>query len=100
VSMELETIEVLLRGQRPLLSAFNVRALFVFGSVARGEARPGSDVDILVEFERGAAIGLLGFARLQGALSRVLGCSVDLVTPGAIHPALRERILREAVRAA
>ncbi|MBA3966751.1 MAG: nucleotidyltransferase domain-containing protein, partial [Nitrospirales bacterium] len=58
------------------------------------------DVDILVDFERDADVGLFTFARLQRKLSQILGRPVDLVTPDAPHPVLKDRILEEAVRAA
>jgi len=89
-----------LRGERVALRQFAVKSLAVFGSVARGEMREDSDVDILVEFEPGAHIGLFEFLRLRRHLSGVVGAPVDLVTPAALHPELCEAILREAVDAA
>jgi predicted nucleotidyltransferase len=89
-----------LRESSALLREFSVQAIYVFGSVVRGEDRPDSDVDILVEFEPGARIGLFAFARLQRRLSGILGRRVDLATPDALHKALRDRIMEEAVRAA
>jgi hypothetical protein len=83
---------------REELAALGVRDLYLFGSVARGEARVDSDVDLLVEFER--AVGLLQFFRVQQRLSELLGRPVDLVMKDAIKPQLRARILAEAVRAA
>jgi hypothetical protein len=77
-----------------------VRTLSVFGSVVRGEAEPGSDIDVLVEFEPDAAVGLFEFMRLKRELSELLGMEVDLGTPDALHPALRDDILREAVHVA
>jgi len=75
--------------------ASNIR---VFGSVARGDSVPGSDVDLLVDFDR--PIGLFHFFRVQQRLERILGSRVDLVMREAVKPQLRDRILREAVRAA
>ena len=72
--------------------ARNVR---VFGSVARGDAGPDSDVDILVELEPGR--GLLDHAALMLDLSDLLGCKVDVVTDRGIRPRIRDRVLREAV---
>ncbi len=51
----------------------------------RGDAKTGSDIDILVEFENDAKVGLLGFSRLQRTLSEILRHKVDLVTPEALH---------------
>jgi len=72
-----------------------VDSLAVFGSVARGVASPQSDVDILVEFNR--PVGLFEFIRLKHFLEQVTGCQVDLVTPDALRPVMRERIMREAI---
>ncbi len=89
-----------IRVNRPLLEEFSVSSISIFGSVARNEALPDSDVDILVEFEPGARIGFFTFARLQRRLSDVLGRPVDLVTPDALHKAMKNHILEEAIHAA
>ena len=72
----------------------------MFGSVARGEAKAGSDVDLLVEFEPSAHVGMFEFSRLRRELSQLLNCRVDLATPDALHKGMKEDILREAIRAA
>jgi len=74
-----------------------VKSLALFGSAARDEAEPGSDLDLLVEFAE--PVGLFRFLDLKARLEALLGCAVDLVTPGALKRQLRDRILREAVRA-
>lgn len=94
-----EAIAVL-RSEADLRREFAVRSFRVFGSIVRGEAGPDSDIDILVEFEPEARIGLFEFARLQRRLSEVLGRHVDLVTADALHKSLKQRILSEAVYAA
>ena len=59
-----------------------IRRLALFGSVLRPDFRPESDVDVLVEFEPGAAVGFFGLARLELELSNLLGGrKVDLRTP-------------------
>lgn len=83
---------------KPQLTEMAVRSLFVFGSVARGEAAAASDVDLLVEFER--PVGLFHFVRLRELLSRELGVAVDLVTEDALDREMRDHVLREAIRAA
>ena len=67
----------------------------VFGSVARDEARPGSDVDILVELDPGRT--LLDHAAMMLELEALLGCEVDVVTRRALRPRVRDRVLREAI---
>ncbi|MGB8214621.1 MAG: nucleotidyltransferase family protein [Anaerolineales bacterium] len=71
--------------------AYNVR---VFGSVARGEARPDSDVDFLVTLEAGRS--LLDLARLLRELQALLNCPVDIVTEAGLRPRLRPQVLKEA----
>ncbi|MDI9388350.1 MAG: nucleotidyltransferase family protein [Synergistota bacterium] len=95
--MDRDRIIASLRQNRELLARFHIRSLSLFGSVVRGEARSGSDVDILVEFEQDAPIGLFEFIRLKQELSTLLGMEVDLGMPDALHPALKENILKEAV---
>jgi hypothetical protein len=82
------------------LKKFSVKDIYLFGSFAREEAGDESDLDILVEFEPEAQIGLFAFARLRRQLCELFGREVDLVTPDAIHPDMRDDIFREAVRAA
>ncbi len=85
---------------KPELNQFGVKRLWLFGSAAHDEAAPGSDVDLLVEFDE-RPIGLFEMARLQRRLGELLGVEhVDLVTREGIHPALRDRILDEALDAA
>lgn len=79
----------------PLLRRRGVVRAGVFGSVARGEAGPTSDVDFLVEFESGRT--LLDLAGLRLDLADVFGRDVDVATPNSLHPALKERILRDLV---
>jgi len=94
-----DTVADTLKQHASELHDFGVRSLAVFGSVARREASSASDVDLLIEFDR--PVGLFHFFRVQHFLEDVLGVShVDLVMPGAVRPAYREEILREAVRVA
>jgi uncharacterized protein with HEPN domain/predicted nucleotidyltransferase len=81
------------------LKEFGVKSLALFGSVARDEAKPESDVDLLVEFQSGKSIGLFELVKLQQHLETLLGCAVDLVTPDSLKPRLRDRILNETVPA-
>ena len=72
--------------------ARNVR---LFGSVARGEARPDSDVDFLVELEKGRS--LLDLGGLLMDLQELLHCKVDVVTEKGLRARIRDRVLQEAV---
>ena len=95
--MRLEEVKSTLASHHAELKGMGVKSLAVFGSVARGDAGPESDVDLLAEFER--PFGLFQFVEVKQYLESILGCSVDLVTADSLHPALRDRILGEAVRA-
>jgi len=69
--------------------------LAVFGSVARGDARPDSDIDLLIEAPKGTSS--FEFVRLQQLIEQVLGRQVDLVSYGGLKPGLDDDIRREAV---
>ena len=71
--------------------AVNVR---VFGSVARGEDRPDSDIDFLVNLESGRS--LLDLARLLRELNTLLGYPVDVITEAGLRPRIKPQVLREA----
>ena len=93
--MDRDQIIHIISTHREELKRKGVRKLSLFGSFVRGEGEPGSDIDLLVEFEE--PVGLFDFFRLQHYLEEILGVErVDLVQPGALHPALKERILAEA----
>ena len=73
-----------------------VVSLAVFGSTARNESTQQSDIDLLVDFDRD--VGLFHFFEIQHRLEEIIGVpKVDLIQKGAIHPALRNQILSEAV---
>jgi predicted nucleotidyltransferase len=69
--------------------------VYVFGSVARGDSNPASDVDLLVELEPGRS--LLDRAELQADLEQLLGIHVDTVSPKGIYWAIKDRVLAETV---
>lgn len=80
------------------LERLGISSLLVFGSVARDEARPDSDVDLIAVFDR--PIGYMGLIHVERELEQLLGRAVDLATPGMIRQEFRDRIYAEAVRAA
>ena len=92
-----ETLERIAALQ-PRLRAAGVSSLWLFGSAGRDELDSASDVDVLVELER--PLGAFEFFDLRDLLADVLGRPVDVVTPAALRPWMRERVEREAVRAA
>jgi hypothetical protein len=72
-----------------------IRRLAFFGSVLREDFTPESDVDVLVEFEPGATVGLRFFA-IEQELSQLLGYKVDLNTPGFLSRYFRDKVIAEA----
>jgi predicted nucleotidyltransferase/DNA-binding XRE family transcriptional regulator len=72
-----------------------VRNLRVFGSVARGEDRPDSDVDLVADLPPG--LGLFGLGRLEADLEAILGARVDLIPAADLKPGVRERVARDLV---
>ena len=94
-----ETVLSILHTEWPTLhKRFGVKTLALFGSVARGEAGPESDVDLLVEFDQ--PTGYFGLVRLQLYLQDCLGQNVDIGTPNSLRAEFRQRIEREAIRVA
>ena len=73
-----------------------IARLSLFGSALRGEARPDSDVDLLVEFLPERRIGLIGLAAVERELSAMIGRKVDLRTPRDLSPRFRDEVLRTA----
>ena len=78
-----------------LAAQHGVRTVRVFGSVARGEAGPNSDVDFLVELEPHRSLLDLGGFVMD--VQDLLACEVDVAEPEGLHWYVRERILREAI---
>ena len=76
--------------------ANRIRRLSLFGSVLREDFNPSSDVDVLVEFDADARVGLIRLAALELELGQIFGRKVDLNTPGFLSKYYRERILSEA----
>ena len=87
-----ETILATLKAHLPELREMGVKDLYVFGSVARGEANP-HDVDVLVEFSK--IPGLVGFIKLKEKIEALLGIPVDLVTRRACSPRLFRNIEKD-----
>jgi predicted nucleotidyltransferase len=76
-----------------ILEKYNARRIGIFGSFARGEAGPGSDLDLLVDFKERKS--LLTLVRIERELSEAVGMKVDLLTEQAISPYLIDTIKSE-----
>jgi hypothetical protein len=93
MSISLEQIRGYREDIKQLASYYGAHNLRIFGSVARGESGPDSDLDVLVKFEAGRS--LLDQAGLQLDLADLLGCKVDVVSEGALKS--KHRILQDAI---
>jgi predicted nucleotidyltransferase len=95
VSMQLSDALDILRSHEAEFRTMGVRSLFIFGSTARNQARPTSDVDLLVEFDGPATLDR--YMTLKERLEALLQARVDLVTTRGLKPRLKAVIDREAV---
>jgi predicted nucleotidyltransferase len=75
---------------------YRIRRLALFGSILRDDFGPDSDIDVLVEFDPEARVGLFRLMKIQSELSQLLGRKVDLNTPGFLSDRFRDKVLREA----
>jgi predicted nucleotidyltransferase len=92
-----EILDLLKSLKSDLSARYKVRSIGVFGSFARKEARADSDVDILVDFKEGA--DLFDLIELSEYLEEKIGRHVDLATPRALRPEIRDGIFRDVVYA-
>ncbi len=92
-----EVVATLQRCKGEIAARFHVNRIGIFGSVARGEQTEASDIDILVEFSR--PVGFFTFIELEEYLSRCLDAPVDLVTPDALKPVIRDQVAAEVAYA-
>ncbi len=93
-----DVIHILKQHRKTLIEQYHVESLSLFGSIARGEEREDSDIDLLVDFSE--PVGLFQFIELQQWLESLLGRKVDLGTPRSLKTSLRDTVLHEAIRVA
>jgi hypothetical protein len=92
----MERIRVSRKKLRIFCQQYQVSRLALFGSVARGEAHPESDVDLLVSFQPDAQVGFLTLGRMKRELTEMFHRPVDLVPQDGLKPVIREAVLAEA----
>src|ERR1700730_7822924 len=97
MSMNKEQVINKLRAHEPELKAAGIVRLAVFGSVARGDNSPESDVDLLADFDKTKRYTLLTMARLENRLADLLGTRVDLSSREWLKESVKNHVLREAV---
>jgi len=86
-----------LRAHEAELRSAGVVRIAVFGSVARGDNSPESDIDLLADFDKTRHYTLLTMGRLESRLADLLGTRVDLSSPEWLNESVRSQVLREAV---
>ena len=96
--MDRDTALSRLKRNKASLRALGLAQLSLFGSTARGEASPASDIDLAVTLDQAAGIDLFRFAAISEQLARMLGAKVDLVVEPARNPRLQAQIDRDRLR--
>ncbi|MDO9710834.1 nucleotidyltransferase family protein [Paracraurococcus lichenis] len=86
-----------LKGQEAALRRLGVTGLWLFGSVARDEAGPRSDVDLFLDYEKGR-LGLFGLMEAQDLAAAALGRKADVTTRDALHPVIRPGVEAAAIQ--
>ncbi len=89
-------IDLPVEALRAYCEAQPILRLSVFGSAARNELTPESDIDFLVEYERDAPVGYFSMARHMRELSEIVGRTVDLATPNSLSRYIRQDVLASA----
>lgn len=94
--MEIGDIKSIIKSNSQNISTrFKAEVIGIFGSYARGEEKKDSDIDILVKFEKGAT--LFDLVELSEYLENILGIPVDVVSQRALHPMIKDEVLKEMV---
>lgn len=83
-----------LRELKPRFKEMGIKRMRVFGSRVRGDARPDSDLDLLIDFE--GRPNLFDLGGVYSDMTELLGCDIDIVMPDSIRPELKDRIMKEA----
>ncbi len=96
-TLQREEVLTILVAHQEELKTLGVKSLALFGSVARNEARPDSDVDLLIEFEEGQEPQGLEYFGFNQHFEKLLGREVDLANPHQLKPRIRDRILNQAI---
>jgi predicted nucleotidyltransferase len=99
MSRDLHAVLETLKAHEADLRSRGVRHAAVFGSVARGQALPTSDIDVLVDLDPDSPIGIFEYARLKLYMNELFEGALDVVNRRTLKPLLRDGILREAVDA-
>lgn len=97
--MDRDHVIATLRGHESELRAAGITRLSLFGSTARGDERPDSDIDLLAGFDETRRISILTVVAIERQISRMLDRTVELVEEGTLKPRVRKNVEAEAVHA-
>lgn len=93
---KLDEVIAILKAHEAFYRAKGVTRMAVFGSVARGDARPDSDVDVVIDYDRGSRFSLLTLCGVQNETADWLGRKVDMLTWDGLKPRISCRVAEEA----
>lgn len=97
--MDRDQVIAILRAHEPALRSAGIVRLALFGSTARGEQGPSSDIDLLAAFDNTRRISILDIAGMELDLAALLGRKVDLIEEGTLKPRVQQSVEAEALRA-
>lgn len=97
--MSRDEVLATLRSNEQQIRATGVTRLSVFGSTARNDAGPASDIDLLAAFDENQRLSLLDVIHIQNRIASLLGTSVDLMEEGTLKPRVQAAVERELIRA-
>ena len=99
LAMDKATVLETLRAHEPELRAAGILHLRLFGSVARGDVHPESDVDLMADFDRSRTYSILNYVHLENQLADLLQAKVDLSATDNLKQSIREDALQDAILA-
>jgi uncharacterized protein len=94
----LAAVLAVLRANEPAIRAYGATALYLFGSAARDELTPDSDVDVFIDYDANGPFSFVEWIRLEHFLERMMGRAVDFTSRYALHPRFSSHIEQEAIR--
>lgn len=96
--MERATVIARLKDAESKIRALGAASIYLFGSTARNQAQPDSDIDMFIDRDPTKPFGMMELTGLEFLLEEVLGAPVDVGTRNGLHPAIRAEVEREAIR--